>query len=105
MLATPEASFLARAYASQTRFAIGGALMGIVARWLRIAGFEGVHSANTLAGEFTLSWCKQSVHKCAIKVSVGEVSEEDGLGRVMGSRGEEGKIAVGMGAADDFGAG
>jgi len=31
-----------------------------------------------------VSRCKQGVHKCAIKVSVGEVSEEEGLGRAVG---------------------
>ena len=52
-----------------------------------------------------MSWCKQSVHKCAIKVSLSKMSEEDGLGRVVGSSREEGKITIGVGAADDFGTG
>jgi hypothetical protein len=50
-----------------------------------------------------VSRCKQSVHKGAMKVSVGEVSEGDGLGRAVGRCGEEGKITVGAGAADDLG--
>jgi hypothetical protein len=40
-----------------------------------------------------LSRCKQRVHKGAVKVSVGEVSEEEGLGRAVGRGGEEGEIS------------
>ena len=50
-----------------------------------------------------MSCCKQSVHKRAIQVSLGKMSEQGGLSGVMGWGGQEGKVAVGMDAADEFG--